>query len=368
MKIDRNNISEEDAMLSLQSLYRRYGYSRYKMGKFEEYELYLRNKDFVPSGSIIAFSDGTGRMMALKPDLTLSIVKNYRYKANYAEKIFYNENIYRTVKPSGAQKEMAQTGLECLGDIDIYQVAEVTKLAAQSLEMLGRDYVLEISHMAMILDILKDVEDDAKESIISLIGQKNMDGVRKVCDVNSIPEETEKNIEKLIGTYGEPDKVLESLEDIEFGKEGKAALKELETVIGILDEDPKGYPVKIDFSIVNDMNYYSGILFKGFVEGVPKSMLSGGRYDKLMKRMDKKGGAIGFALYLDNLEYIKSDDQGYDVENVLLYGDEDNPDDVTKAAAELSNDSVVLVERSVPEKLRYRSLYKMKDGEAKKIG
>ena len=307
-------------------------------------------------------------MMALKPDLTLSIVKNYRYRPNFAEKIFYNENIYRAVKPSGAQKEMTQTGLECLGDIDTYQVAEVTKLAAESLETIGKDYVLEISHMGMILDILRDIDDQAKETIIKCIGQKNMAGVTLEAEENDVPARVVDDVNTIINTYGAPDEVLKGLESIDFSEAGRESLKELETVIGVLDADPTPYNVKIDFSIVNDMNYYSGILFKGFIEGVPKSILSGGSYNKLMKRMDKKGGAIGFAVYLDNLEYLKSEDPGFDIDTVLLYGENDDPADVTRAAAKLSGDMDVAVERSVPEKLRYKNLYKMKDGEAERIG
>ena len=52
------------------------------------------------------------------------------------------------------------------------------------------------------------------------------------------------------------------------------------------------------------MNYYNGIVFKGFVQGVPVGVLSGGRYDRLMERVNKKAGAIGFAVYLDEVDRI----------------------------------------------------------------
>ena len=62
----------------------------------------------------------------------------------------------------------------------------------------------------------------------------------------------------------------------------------------------KGSPyeskVKIDFSIINDINYYCGIIFQGYVRRVPRMVLSGGRYDKLLKELGKDVGAIGFAL------------------------------------------------------------------------
>lgn len=369
MKIDRNRMSEEEnAMIQLHSLYRKYGYSRYKMGKFEEYELYLKNKDFIQSDSIVAFSDGTGRLMALKPDLTLSIVKNYRYQPGYVEKIFYSENIYRAAKESGQQREIMQTGLECLGDIDTYQIAETAVLAASSLEKISRDYILEISHMGVILDVIRPADDKAKADLVEALGQKNMAAVRKICEREQLPDDVAENIGILTSTYGPGRKVLKKLESMELGEEGEKAVEELRTIMDILKADGLDKKVRIDFSIVNDMKYYSGVLFKGFVKDVPKSVLSGGQYDRLMKRMGKKGGAIGFAVYLDTLELIHSGQSDYDVSAVLLYDKDDDPEDVAEAARKISSKQDVLIEKSVPDKLRFRELYKMKNGEAEKIG
>ena len=77
MGISQNNISRtERAMYNLRNLYESYGYSQYKMSKFEEYDLYVRNKSFLVSDHIITFTDTDGKLMALKPDVTLSIIKN----------------------------------------------------------------------------------------------------------------------------------------------------------------------------------------------------------------------------------------------------------------------------------------------------
>ena len=83
----------------------------------------------------------------------------------------------------------------------------------------------------------------------------------------------------------------------------------------------------IDFSIVNDMNYYDGIIFKGFINGIFDSVLSGGRYDRLMEKFGKKTEAIGFAVYLDRLERYAADTDVYDVDVLVLY---DNTTDVQK--------------------------------------
>ena len=67
---------DEQAIFLLRKLYQNYGYQSYKMSRFEEYDLYVRNKDFLVSDQVITFSDKNGKLLALKPDVTLSIIKN----------------------------------------------------------------------------------------------------------------------------------------------------------------------------------------------------------------------------------------------------------------------------------------------------
>ena len=77
LKLDVNRISSTEKLgLTLKNIFEGYGYTPYKMSKFEEYELYARNLDFLGDGGILTFTDVSGRLMALKPDVTLSIVKN----------------------------------------------------------------------------------------------------------------------------------------------------------------------------------------------------------------------------------------------------------------------------------------------------
>ena len=110
----------ESILFSLRSLYGQHGYSHYKMNKFEEYDLYAHNKDFLISDSVITFTDGNGKLLALKPDVTLSIVKNSRDRSDVLQKLYYNENVYRMSKGSRNFKEIMQVGLECIGKVDDY--------------------------------------------------------------------------------------------------------------------------------------------------------------------------------------------------------------------------------------------------------
>ena len=84
---------DEKATLRLRALFARYGYRPYRMSKFEEYDLYVRNKSFLLSDHVITFTDTDGKLMALKPDVTLSIVKNSKASEGGLEKVFYNEKV-----------------------------------------------------------------------------------------------------------------------------------------------------------------------------------------------------------------------------------------------------------------------------------
>ena len=309
---------DEFARFKLHALYRANGYERFKMDKFEEYELYLKNRDFVETESIITFSDQTGSLMALKPDLTLSIVKSFKYEPGKVSKVFYSENVYRSSKASRMHREMMQTGLECMGDITSADSREVTVLAAKSLEVLTDDFVLQISHMGLVTDILKDVnEGSVRSDIIRCIGEKNKHDLKDVCETGGVDSKTLEALETLINVYGSCEDAESALGSLELGEEGKAAEKELIEVFDALKREGLSENARVDFSVVNDMNYYSGILFRGFADGVPVSVLSGGRYDKLMSRNSRKGGALGFAVYLDHFTRLGRKGDTPDVEVTL---------------------------------------------------
>jgi ATP phosphoribosyltransferase regulatory subunit len=91
----------------------------------------------------------------------------------------------------------------------------------------------------------------------------------------------------------------------------------------------------VDFSVVNDMVYYNGIVFRGFVEGVPGGVLSGGQYDALMQKMNRRGKAIGFAIYPDLLERLQQQQTKETTDAVLLYDDTSNLTALCAAVEEL---------------------------------
>ena len=146
MSIDLSVLNNSEKIIfELRSLYSKYGYKPFKMSKFEEYDLYGSNKDFLVSGNCITFTDSDGRLLALKPDVTFSIIKNLDDSAEGVQKVYYNENVYRVTKKAGGFSEIMQTGIECMGGIGSGEVCEVITLAARSLYAISENSVLDIS-------------------------------------------------------------------------------------------------------------------------------------------------------------------------------------------------------------------------------
>ena len=345
--------TEEKVIFALRELYSKYGYAQFKMSKFEEYDLYVKNKDFLVSDSVITFNDTNGRLMALKPDVTLSIIKNSAETEN-VQKLYYNENVYRVSKNTHSFKEIMQTGLECIGSLGTYNICEVVTLAAKSLCAISENFVLDISHMGLISSVLDGIDVDIKKEILQYISEKNTHDLVALCEKENIDSSI---IVALINVSGTSEEIKQKLAAIPFGENSKDAIEEINTVADILTSLPENNKIHFDFSIVNDMNYYSGIVFKGYIEGIPTGILSGGRYDLLMSKMGKKTGAIGFAVYLDFLERFMEETKEYDTDILLLYNDTDRLSEVLKTVDTLtSQGSRVLAETSVPEGLKYKTL------------
>ena len=357
---------DERAIFRLRALYDRYGYARYKMSKFEEYDLYVRNKSFLLSDHIITFTDTTGKLMALKPDVTLSIVKNTKDVVNGVQKMYYDENVYRIAKSGYGFREIMQVGLECIGDIDTCCLSEVLTLAAESLALVSDDFVLDVSHMGILSSVLDamDGTDEARRALLQCVSEKNLHGIETVAQANGMDADAAARLRTLVSTYGRIDDVLPALKELLAGSAASDALASLCDVLNTLSGASWYDRIRLDFSVVNDLSYYNGIVFQGFVRDIPTSILSGGQYDRLVQKMGKQSGAVGFAVYPDTLEERANEQKPYDVDVLLLYGNDTDLCALRAKVRELTEKGLrVTTQRTCPEKLRYRQLLKMSESE-----
>ena len=293
---DKVLTANERVMFALRALYGEYGYSLYKMSKFEEYDFYARNKEFLVSDNIITFTDTDGRLLALKPDVTLSIIKSYRDGAG-TKKLFYNENVYRVSRGSGAFREIMQAGLECIGEVGYGEIREVLSLAKKSLLTISSDCVLEVSSLDVVAGVLDfyGISGEDRALLLGYLGDKNAAAIRQLLLKLGVTPEGVDDVLLLSEASGDACEVLGQLEVL---RESCGVGEALDTLKSLVE----GLDCRIDFSVVSNMKYYNGIAFCGFVMGVPAAVLRGGQYDKLVGKMGKSARSCGFAVYLDELE------------------------------------------------------------------
>lgn len=293
----------ERIIFALRRLYLNKGYRLFRMSKFEEYDFYAGNKDFLVSDNVITFTDTDGKLMALKPDVTLSLIKSAPDAPDETQKVFYNENVYRVAKESSSFREILQTGVECFGRVGQKEVGEVLALAGESLRLIAEDAVIAVSD----LDILSELTcrlglgADAQKALFTAIGEKNPHAARALLE-GCADREAAETLFALVSLHGPAGELLATLDGLLGNVKAYPAFR------AVLTDAPvaaAGDRFVIDFSVLGDINYYNGIVFRGYLRDVPDAVLSGGQYDRLMKKLGKKSSAIGFAVYTDRLERLE---------------------------------------------------------------
>lgn len=355
---------EEQVIFSLRALFEQYGYKKFKMSKFEEYDFYADNRSFLSSETILTFTGLDGKLLALKPDVTLSIVKNTKGSRAAAERVYYNENVYRARKGAGEYKEIMQVGLEYIGEVDEYATLEVLLLAQKSLKAISEAYIMDLSHMGFVAGLMEEIHLPyaQQKAVLNCISEKNAHGIRNICKEAGLAEDMTGRLEALASLYGSLEETLEKAKALCCNEKMEQAVAELEGIQRCLKIGGNEKNVNLDFSIVNDMDYYTGVIFQGFINGVPSGILSGGRYDNLLQKMGKDADAIGFAVYLDLLERFESTEKEYDVDTLLLYEDGVDTAALAKAAQMLTdNGQSVLVQKKNTGNVKYKQLLCMKD-------
>ncbi|HHU23132.1 MAG TPA: hypothetical protein GXZ52_06955 [Clostridiales bacterium] len=347
----------EQVPLKLRALYESYGYSRYRMGSFEPYDLYMENKHFLKSEGIITFTDAAGRLMALKPDVTISIVKNTGADVD-TQKFYYNENVFRIEHRGEEYREIRQMGLEYIGAGGGYAQAEVVGLALASLEVISQEYTLDISHMGFIAGLIRvlGLDDESTKKVLEALRNKNRTELSAIADSLPIGESERETLKSVVKIRGPLGRTLRETACLCLDKEMSEAieeLKELEKILSISESSGKAY---LDFSVINDLDYYNGIVFRGYVREAPRAVLAGGRYDNLLRRFGKPQPAIGFALYLSDLDRAFHESPEYDTDVLLLYGNTPGPLVAGVVRSLISQGFRVRAEKIAPRGVRARQV------------
>lgn len=300
MTLDERMLTKEErAILSLRALFEGEGYRRHRMSRFEPYDFYARCRDFLDE-SILTFTDVTGQLMALKPDVTLSMLRS----AEDGSRLYYNESVYRSV--DGAFREMTQAGAEHIGRVSVREAADMAVLAGRALKTVFPDSVLMLSHLGFLRGAMRALKmpERLEEQALSCIRRKDADGIVRLCAEAGVGQDGAGMMRDMAALCAPIDKAAGLLRPLVRNAQMEKAVETLETVAFLALQNPDCAPLMADLSVLNPMRYYDGLAFTGFAEGLPRAVLSGGQYGGLMRRMGRRGSGTGFALYLNELEEL----------------------------------------------------------------
>lgn len=320
--MNANLINENSIVPNLINIYERFGFKKIKLSKFEDYNLYNNNKDFLQTEHILTFMNLNGNLKSLRPDVTLSIVKKVlKDNEKETQKIYYIEDIYKIV--SNEYEEIPQVGVEIIGKLNNYSNLEIISMAIESLKSINKNYILEISNIDFISAIFDEInlEENLKIEILNNIYLKNKHDLEKLLNKN-VDNKYKKYILSFIELSGNYKDILKKLKSLIINKKMQKSYEELKSLSFVFELYNNFDKILLDFSIESQLGYYNGIIFKGYIKESNDIILSGGRYDKLLNKFNSNKNAIGFAIYMDKL-YEKNKTSDF-IDILILYksGDE----------------------------------------------
>ena len=270
---------KERASFALRALYEAAGCRKYHMGRFEEYGLYQENRSFLSSEQVITFTDLDGRLLALKPDVTLSIAKTAQPAPGETLRYYYHENVYRPSAESHTFQEISQMGLEMLGAVGEAQVQQAVRLAAQSLAQLGAAWVLEVSHMGYLFGLFDalGVPENARPGLLEKLREKNAHELRRAAQAAGLDAAGADALTGLLELSGSYAATLSKAAALCRNPAMTAAVAELTALAPTLGQ--AGGSIRLDLTLAGEMEYYNGLVFQGYLKALPRPLLKGGRYD-----------------------------------------------------------------------------------------
>ena len=192
--------------------------------------------------------------------------------------------------------------MECFGRVGAADVREVLHLALESLAALSSEAVLAVGDLELLSRLIGRLALTAElqKQLYAAIGEKNARAVTDLC-AGSEDRAAAGALQALVLLHGPAAEVLPQLEALLAGA-GERLAPDFRSVIEALAAGALGPMLQLDFSVVDDINYYNGIVFKGFLRDIPAAVLSGGQYDRLMRKLGRRSCAVGFAVYTDALD------------------------------------------------------------------
>ena len=286
----------------LTGLFRTRGYSEISTPSVEFYDSFVAGGCAIPQESMLKIIDRSGKILVMRPESTIPIARVAATKMKDSplpQRFYYNQEIYRSSSGNrGDDGERAQCGIELIGAQGIRADLEMICMAVDSLRECGlKNFHIEIGHAGIYRALASrlQIDDDTAERIRTLIEGKNFAALRNLLSgLGDAP--VYRALNRLAYLFGGVE-VLDEAEALDSGEGG--TIEYLRRLYDLLQQAGYGEFIRFDLGLVHQIDYYTGVVFRGYVEGAGTAVLSGGRYDRLLEAFGRPAQAIGFAVDVD---------------------------------------------------------------------
>lgn len=332
----------------LASLYKSKGYEKVMTPTVEFFDVFNRESSGYSPENLYSLTDSYGRLLVLRPDSTLPIARLASTRLQNAVlplRFYYNQNVFlRQKNLTGRSDESTQSGIELMGAYGIRADLEVITTAVEAIECCtSADFKLEIGHAGFFKDLCSNLntDDETIGAIYDCVESRNFVSLNKILDkIGDTPvTECVRNLPKFFGGLD----VIEKAKNIELNDDGIKSLEYLKELYIQLEKVGLADKIIIDLSLVNRTNYYTGIIFKGYLEGSGISVVSGGRYDCLVGEFGKDMPSTGFGIEIGALTSVMIARNEVEAEKnpqILIWGEDEYITDALKYSKELRKDGI----------------------------
>lgn len=334
----------------IDNIFEKWGYKEVITPTLEFYETFNYNSQTLREEDMYKFFDNRGRILVLRPDMTIPIARIVETKLKDAEfpiKLRYTSNVFRVhASLGGKRNEYTDCGVELIGIEDKKSDLEILVLALEALKKLGlNNFKLEIGNIGFFNGAFKnlDIDQENREIIAQFIEDKNLKSLDDYLGDLDIKEEYKKFFNKLPWMFGDKN-ILEEAKKLAFNDEIKENLGYLEILYSQLEALGYGENVTFDLGMVPRLNYYTGLIFRGYGEGLGNTLLRGGRYDSLIQFSNTYVPAIGFSIDVNSvIPNVKLNGNLNEDENIYkIYYSEKNRIEAIKKSEELRSQGYIV--------------------------
>ncbi|QTD41303.1 ATP phosphoribosyltransferase regulatory subunit [Sporosarcina sp. Te-1] len=282
-----------------------YGYAKIRTPAFEAYDLYSKIDSSIPRREMIKVIDPTGDVLVLRPDVTIPITKELSHvygRLTSERRYYYIQEVFRQAGPDLSPIEQTQAGVEFFGCSSPEADAETIALAVRTLKDLRfAEIKIEIGYPDLIDSLIQQMEMDSRQKLQlrQLILSKNLAELQGLLREAKIDGQLAAAVETITQVYGRPELVAAQMAGLGLDFSMDGIVEYIQEVCRLLEIYGCKEEIILDFSLLNNMDYYSGLIFQGYVEGLGRPVVMGGRYDKLGETFDADLPAIGFAIEIE---------------------------------------------------------------------